>query len=354
MSKWGYEVQTGSQNPEAAPLGPAEMLRLAAVARRFYLDGRSKVEIAEEFGVSRFKIARDLDAARERGIVHIDIRLPARLDGELSEELRSAYGLRRALVVDTPVGAEGAADPEETRRVLGSAAARLLTEIVRSGEVLGLAWSRALQVMGSDLVDLPECTVVQLNGVLSEHAGAGGSVETVRRAAALSGGPAYPIYAPLILPDAATAATLRSDPGIASAFAHYDRLTTAVVAIGGWDEQNSTVFQALGPEARERYTELGVCAEMSAQLFGADGNQIHSDLAERIISVQAEQLRRVPEVVAVAGAGDRVKARAVGAALRSGLVSTLVTDSEVARVLLAEECAGEADAGRANTGSEKY
>ena len=40
-------------------------------------------------------------------------------------------------------------------------------------------------------------------------------------------------YAPLILPDAATAGTLRSDPGIAGAFAHFDRLTTAVVAIGG-------------------------------------------------------------------------------------------------------------------------
>ncbi|WP_051049378.1 sugar-binding transcriptional regulator [Nocardiopsis kunsanensis] len=326
------------------------MLRLAAVARRFYLDGRSKVEIAEEFGISRFKIARDLDTARERGIVHIDIRLPARLDGQLSEELRTAYGLRRAVVVDTPAGADGVSDPEETRRALGSAAARLLAEIVRSGEVLGLAWSRALQVMGSDLVDLPECTVVQLNGVLSEHAGAGGSVETVRRAAALSGGPAYPIYAPLILPDAATAATLRSDPGIASAFAHYDRLTTAVVAIGGWDERNSTVYQALDPEARERYTGLGVRAEMSAQLFDGAGNQIHSDLAERIISVRAEQLRRVPEVVAVAGAGDRAKARAVSAALRSGLVSTLVTDSEAARVLLAEEDTGDADTGDADTG----
>jgi DNA-binding transcriptional regulator LsrR (DeoR family) len=39
-------------------------------------------------------------------------------------------------------------------------------------------------------------------------------------------------------------------------------------------------------------------------------------------------------VVAVAGAGDEAKARAIGAALRSGLVSTLVTDDAVARLLL--------------------
>ncbi|WDZ94044.1 sugar-binding transcriptional regulator [Nocardiopsis sp. HUAS JQ3] len=304
------------------------MVRLAAIARRFYLDGRSKVEIAEEFGLSRFKVARDLEAARSSGIVRIDIRLPARLDGELSERMRAAFGLRRAIVVDA------LEDPRDTRRALGSVAARLLSEIVRPDEVLGLAWSRSLQLMGLDMVDLPRCTVVQLNGVLSEQAEGGGSVETVRRAAALSGGPAYPIYAPLILPDAATAATLRADPGIASAFAHFDRLTTAVVAIGGWDERNSTVFQALDPDSRARYTALGVRAEMSAQLFDADGRQVHSDLDERVISVRADQLRRVPEVVAVAGAGDEAKARAIGAALRSGLVSTLVTDDSVARLLL--------------------
>lgn len=322
MSDQRGEVQ------ETAPSGPAEMVRLAAIARRFYLDGRSKVEIAEEFGLSRFKVARDLETARSSGIVRIDIRLPARLDGELSERMRAAFGLRRAIVVDA------LEDPRDTRRALGSVAARLLSEIVRPDEVLGLAWSRSLQLMGLDMVDLPRCTVVQLNGVLSEQAEGGGSVETVRRAAALSGGPAYPIYAPLILPDAATAATLRADPGIASAFAHFDRLTTAVVAIGGWDERNSTVFQALDPDSRARYTALGVCAEMSAQLFDADGRQVHSDLDERVISVRADQLRRVPEVVAVAGAGDEAKARAIGAALRSGLVSTLVTDDSVARLLL--------------------
>ena len=32
--------------------GPAQLVLLAAVARRHFLDGRSKVEIAEEFGIT--------------------------------------------------------------------------------------------------------------------------------------------------------------------------------------------------------------------------------------------------------------------------------------------------------------
>ena len=41
----------------AHPTGPAQVVLTASVARRYYLDGRSKTEIAEEFGLSRFKVA---------------------------------------------------------------------------------------------------------------------------------------------------------------------------------------------------------------------------------------------------------------------------------------------------------
>lgn len=314
-------------HPEKSQIkGPAELVLVSAIARRFYLDGRSKVEIAEEFGLSRFKVARALESARDSGIVRIDIRLPPQLDAERSDRLRDAYGLRRAIVV------AASDDLAHTHQQLGAVAADLLGEIVTADDVLGLAWGRTLQVMGAELTRLAACTTVQLNGVLSDRTDSAGSVETVRRAAQLSGGPAYPIYAPLILPDAATARTLRADPGIAAAFGHFDRLTKAVVAIGGWDAQSSTVYQSLDAESRARCAELGVRAEMSAQLFDAHGEQVRTDLDDRVLSVRAEQLRHVPEVIAVAGGAH--KAEAIGVMLRSGLISTLVTDSSAARTLL--------------------
>lgn len=58
------------------------------------------------------------------------------------------------------------------------------------------------------------------------------------------------------------------------------------------------------------------------------------DLGERCITVEADRLRRIPEVVAIAG-GLR-KAEAIGAVLRSGLVTSLVTDTAAADFLLTE------------------
>ena len=86
----------------ATRLKPVELVRAGTIARRYFVDGHSKVRIGEEFGLTRFKVARILEEARRSGLVRIEIGLPAELDAELSEQLRAAFGLRHALVITTP------------------------------------------------------------------------------------------------------------------------------------------------------------------------------------------------------------------------------------------------------------
>jgi DNA-binding transcriptional regulator LsrR (DeoR family) len=316
-------------------MGPAELMQAAAMARRFYLEGKSKIQIADEFGVSRFKVARVLETALERDLVRIDIRVPAELDAERSDALRARFGLRHVVVVESPSSpaeetTDDGADPEN----LGEVAADLLGELVTEGDVLGLAWGRSTIHMAAALRQLPPCTVVQLTGVYDAGTADRGSVEAVRRAAEVAGGEAHPIYAPMLLPDPSTAAALRSQTGIARAFEYFDKVTVAAVSIGSWEPGISTVHDMLSDSEREHYSSLGVAAEMSAHLFDTSGRRIGRDLGERCITVEAERLRRVPEVIAIAG-GQR-KAHAIGAVLRSGLVTSIVTDTAAADYLLTE------------------
>lgn len=285
-----------SAGRSAMRMGPAELVQAAAMARRFYLEGKSKIQIAEEFGVSRFKVARVLETALERDLVRIEIRVPAELDAERSDALRARYGLRHAVVVESPAEAEETPDPEN----LGEVAADLLGELVNEGDVLGLAWGRSTIHMAAALDRLPPCTVVQLTGVYDAGTAERGSVEAVRRAAQVSGGDAHPIYAPMLLPDAATAEALRHQTGIARAFEYFDKVTVACVSIGSWEPGISTVHDMLSDEERAHYASLGVAAEMSAHLFDAEGRRVGRDLGERCITVKTDQLRKVPEVVAIA------------------------------------------------------
>jgi DNA-binding transcriptional regulator LsrR (DeoR family) len=322
---------------KGARLGPAELLQAAAVARRFYLDGRSKIEIADEFGLSRFKVARILDDARASGLVRIEITTPAEIDIERSEALRAAFDLHYAVVISTP------AEPESSLRAhLGRVAADLLSELVADDDVLGVGWGRTINAISSALTDLARCTVVQLSGALTGMTVDESSVELVRRIGAVSGGLVYPIYAPLIVPDAATAAGLRQQPQVAEAIRHHDEITKAIVAIGSWDPPNSQVRDALSDPERARLEHDGVLAEVCGTFIDHDGQELATPLAQRVISITGEQLRSISEVVAVAGGPE--KAAAIRAVICGRYATSLVTDQSVADILLAQD-AGKIPAG---------
>src|SRR5260370_21746111 len=82
--------------------GPAASVLAATVARRYYLEGASKREIAQELGLSRFKVARVLDHARSSGLVRIELHYEGEIDLDLSVRLASPLKPRRCLVVHAP------------------------------------------------------------------------------------------------------------------------------------------------------------------------------------------------------------------------------------------------------------
>lgn len=307
-------------------MGPDEIVRISHVARRHYLDGLTKTELADELGVSRFKIARMLDDALEQGLVKITIDAPDSLDLDLSMALRTRFGLTRALAVIVP-----GTTPELIQDRLGRAAAELLSEIVTDVDVLGLTAGRTLTAMAGHLRALAMCEVVQLAGVAAATPENG--VEVIRRVSRISGGRSRAIFAPLLVETAATASALRREPSIKETFRRFDSVTKAVVAVGSWSPPDSQLYDNAGRAGvLDELLASGVKAEVCATLIDERGEPIDS-VAERSLAVSTEQLRRIPEVIAVAGGAS--KTGAIAAALRSGLIDSLVTDADLARRLLA-------------------
>src|ERR687894_2555995 len=264
--------------------GPAALVLAATVARRFYLEGASKSDIAAELGVSRFKVARTLDWARATGLVRIELETRGEIDLDLSVRLRAAHGLRHCVVIDPPED-----DDVLLRTALGRAAAELLDEIVEPGDVLGLAWARSLMAMRTALTRLPACDVVQLTGALSLPAD-DSSIELVRDLARRSNGQGFFYYAPMVLPDAATARVLRTQPDVARAIERYPDVTKAVIGVGAWRQGLSTGVGALNErEGREKY-DLGVRGELSGVQIDGEGNPLTTPLTNPLIGIDARQL----------------------------------------------------------------
>lgn len=306
---------------------PAETLLAARIARRYYIDGISKSDIASEFGLSRFKVARTLDKARSSGLVRIELHYDGEIDIDLSVELASQLGLRRCLVIDSPEG-----DESLLRANLGRATAGLLEEIADGSDVLGLAWSRTMMAMRSALSAIAPCTVVQLTGALSRPDVDESSIELVRDVARITRGAALYFYAPMIVPEAETARSLRMQPEVAAAMRRYADLTKAVITTGAWTPAESTVVDAVGADEYEQGRRAGVVAEVCGIQLDAEGHPVTTALSERIIGIGPDQLRSVPEIITIAY-GDQ-KAEAVRAAVRGGFATTLITHASLARALL--------------------
>lgn len=307
---------------------PTQAVLVARVARRYYLEDRSKSEIAGELGISRFRVARLLDTARRDGTVRIEIISPDTVDTALSDAVQTAFGLRHAIVLDLPED-----DTVALRHALGAAAGDLLSEIVTPKDVLGIAWARSIQGIAAGLDRIAPCPVVQLTGALHRPDDSD-IIDLVRGVARAGGGTPHVFYAPLIAPDAASARMVRRQPDVSRALQLAAGITVAVVGIGAWQPGLSTVFDNVDPASRARAAELGTIGEISGALIDADGRVVHAPLAKRIIGVTAQQLTSVGLVISVAyGVG---KAPAIAAALRGKLVNALITHTAVARALLAE------------------
>lgn len=308
-------------------MGPDETVRVALVAREHYVNGKSRVDIANELKISRFKIARMLELAVETGIVTIQIKAPGAVDVDLSNAVKSRFGLERAFAVATPNDLS-----ENVRDALGRVAADLLSEIVTESDVLGLASGRTLNAMIGHLGHLAACDVVQLAGM------AGHVQETanalVRQITDVSGGKAYSIYAPLIVSDAVTADSLKRQRSIHAAFNRFPDVTKAVVAVGSWNPPDSQVSDGLSAQERSDILKKGARADICATLLNDLGEEVPA-LQGRSLAINLEQLHAVPDVIVVAG--GQQKTEAMRAVLRTGVVTSLVTDARMAKRLLVQE-----------------
>jgi DNA-binding transcriptional regulator LsrR (DeoR family) len=277
--------------------------------------------------VSRFKAARLLDWARDQGIVKIEIVSTARVDVDLSAGLRSAFGLREAVVVAGLDGPSGAVGPD-----LAEVAALVVAEVVTPNDVIGVSWGRTLDLVVERLAKFRARSVVQLVGGFVTLESASGGIELVRRLAGKAGTTGYPMLAPLRVRGRAAADAFRRDPVVSETLELMEQVTVVLAGVGSWGEAPASRMIECFDKAEVRALgRRGVVADLCGFLVNAKGEVVGPPEGERI-GVSLAQLDAAGTVLAVCGGAE--KRQALAGTLRSGLVDVLVTDAGSAEELL--------------------
>ncbi len=312
---------------------PDDLIRLMAkIARMYHERGMRQSEIADELHVSQPRVSRLLKRATEVGIVRTTIVSPPGVHTDLEEALEQRYGLSEAVVVDT-----GGSDDFVTS-ALGSAAAVYLETTLTGGDTVGISsWSAtllaAVQAMRPARTTVVDKVVQVVGGVGDPRV----QMEATRLIGQFASGTgASPVFmpAPGMLGTASARDSLVADPTVSGVMDLWPDLTMVLVGIGSLEP--SPLLRASGNALPEQdqmlLRDAGAVGDICLRFFDQEGIPVSSAVDDRVIGISADQLRRIPRRVGVAG-GAR-KHSAIRAALHGGWINVLITDLDEGRRLL--------------------
>jgi deoxyribonucleoside regulator len=303
---------------------------LVRTARMYYEQDMSQEAIARAMGKSRPTISRMLAAAREQGIVHIDIRVPLDRSETMERALSERFGLADCRVVVAPRGEVGSVDH------LGRAAADYLQLVLQDGMTLGVSNGRTLASTAKYLEPKRalHLDVVQIIGALGNEDAAIDGPNIARALAAAYDARCRYLHVPLLVDDVRMRNMLLRDRRVSEILQMGTAADVALVGVGTQDPRDrSPLFNGfLTDQDVMAIREAGGVGHICAEHYSAAGDRLSIDFNDRIVGIGLAALKNIPRVIAVAG--GVTKAPAIAAGIGGGYIDTLITDDAAAARML--------------------
>ena len=272
-----------------------------------------------------------LQRARDAGIVNITVNYDVMRDHAVEEAMKSAFALREARVLSS----QGRSF-DWIRNGIGKLGAKLLEESLQDTGTLGVSYGRSIantvgQVRPRHSDSL---TVVPVIGALGSDNPLIEGIDLTRALATKLGARYRYLHAPLLVEDRRTRDLFLQEPVLNDVLQMAANANIVLIGIGSLQSQSSGIIWTgyINRKERDWLHNIGVVGHMCAQFFDVKGNVLDIAINHRSISIGLEALRRIDNVIAVAGTTD--KASAILGALNGGYIDSLVTDDRAARQVL--------------------
>ncbi|MBE6483602.1 MAG: sugar-binding transcriptional regulator [Actinomycetaceae bacterium] len=324
-----------AQSPSLAAVVSTDQLRLITRTARLYHErGLKQQEIAAKLSVSQARVSRMLKQAVELGLVKTVVTVPAEVFPEVEEKLEQHYALDQVVVV------ESHADYNIVLDRMGAATARFLESALAKDDVVGISsWSESILLAARALrpsASLDCRSIVQMVGGVGNTEVQMAATEIMQLLAhRLRAEPVF-MLTPAVLDSKHAREALSADSMIRRVTKLWNQLSIAIFGVGGLAPSRllAQSWNFYQPGDRDTLQKAGAVGDVCVRYFDADGQPVRNGFDERVMSIEREQLLRVPRRVAVAGGPDKYEA--IRACLRGGWATTLITDSDTATRLADE------------------
>jgi len=297
-----------------------------------YAGGHTQAEVARKLGLTSLKAHRLITKANNEGLVKVYI------DGDVAEcvaletLLSDKYQLSYCEVVP---------DLEEVDlplRALGVAGAQYLKRIIEHSEhqSIGIGHGRTLAACVNFLprIHRPDKQIVSLLGGFSKKFSANPH-DVIHLMAQRTDASAYVMPVPFFANSMKDKKVIMQQGGIDEVMQLARQTSIKIAGIGSVDIRASMVANSMLDE-REILAvhDAGGRGEILGHFFDPDGNLVDTELSGRTMGLMFKDLTN-SNITAVAG--GETKVRAILSILKSGLLSSLITDERTARALVDNE-----------------
>lgn len=322
-----------NKKDEFSALEDSEEDLVTKIAWLYYKEKLTQAEIAERIFLSRQKVQRYLEKARDLEIIRFTLKHPhANLLG-VEDALKEKFGLKDAVVIPSPY-TEG----EGLRKSFARAGALYLERRLGAAGncILGVGWGNTTAYLADYFEPQSvegKIDVVSLIGNLMLNVSMNPFLMGQKIAGKLDS-PFYNIWAPAIAQTKERAEVFKSEPWIHDVLDIACRADINLISIGEVS-RFASLFQMgyLSGQDLQRLIGKGAVGDILCRFFDANGNIIEDEVHDRVIGIPIDMLRDERKIcIGVAGGASKIGA--IIAAMRQKYINVLITDENTATDLM--------------------
>ena len=315
---------TPATQQEGCPLNYEESLMVKA-AWYYYFENMTQQAIADRLSISRMRVIRLLDTARQTGVIQFRLRSDGVGMVEQSRRLIEKYHLKDVFLI--PEVDQDETHPNES---IARAGAMYIADRLGDNACINVGYGDTLSRTLNHLATIVQnpVTCISLTGGVSNYLpNARSNIFNARL---------YLMPAPLLASSPEMAAAMRGESSVSEIIRMTELSSFTLVGIGSPDD-SATVFRTgvLGPSDLFYLRMNNAVGDVLCHFLDRDGQLVRSPIEDRLISTPLERLKAMPNVIGLA-AGDS-KIEAIRAVLRGGYLDILITDEPTANLLLKDE-----------------
>ena len=309
-------------------INPEEQL-LARLTWACEVEGMTQADAAKRFGITRLRVNKALGEARKRGILRVSVDSIYAAAAELEWELEHSFRLTRAVVVPSPE------DAASVTPLVAAGLGAVLGDILQDKSLtrFGMSWGNTLNLATRNMQPLnrPDLEILSIMGGVSRGSDVN-CYEITTRLADLCNADHSVITAPLYASSEESQEMFLEQDVIKDMLKKIQSCGAVGLATG--DLNSSLLVRDAIPSGVEptELIALGGVGDIMGYILNADGGLIDHPINSRVIGLSLEELDKIENVIMAAGGVHKVPV--IAAALKRGLVNTLVTDENTAKALV--------------------